>query len=577
MYAALLVEKTKDNMKNIFSILKILIAYIALKKLKRQKIYLIKILVIKYGGKKMNYIKVLDTTLRDGGCVNDFNFGSVYMNKILFALEQSGVDYIELGYIDEVKGSEKERTQYSDDKVITEYFLKKKKDGVKYVAMVDYGKFDITKLENRTENTIDGIRMAFHKKNWRDIIKVGKIVIEKGYEFFIQPMLTLRYTDSELIELIEEVNKELPEATGFYIVDSFGEMRTNDIVRVMHLVDHNLIPGMILGFHSHNNLQLSYSNAMALLEFPTNRNLMLDASVMGMGKGAGNLNTELLLEHLNLYYNKQYRISPLLELIDQVINVLHKEIYWGYSAEYYLSSINHCTPSYAGYFYNKHMLSIDQLSELLGMIEEEKKLSFDKAYAEQLYLEYNASKKSDDSVVVEHLKENLAKKKILLIAPGKSIINQKEVIQKLLDDKEIISISLNNFEFATDYVLITRKDMYKEAIKRKRKIIVPSNIGVSSENVNVINYERWILKKEKTYDSSSVIALMLLEYIGVDEIKLAGFDGFSININENYYDSSLRKPVLEEQASIRNMFYKEFIHKVSNNIKIDFLTPSMYE
>lgn len=525
----------------------------------------------------MNYIKVLDTTLRDGGCVNNFNFGSVYMNKILFALEQSGVDYIELGYIDEAKGSDKERTQYCNDKVITEYFLKKKKDGVKYVAMVDYGKFDITKLENRTENTIDGIRMAFHKKNWRDVIEIGKIVIEKGYEFFIQPMLTLRYTDSELVELIEAVNKELPGATGFYIVDSFGEMRTNDIVRVMHLVDHNLIPGMILGFHSHNNLQLSYSNAMALLEFPTNRNLMLDASVMGMGKGAGNLNTELLLEHLNLYYNKQYKISPLLELIDQVINVLHKEMYWGYSAEYYLSSINHCTPSYAGYFYNKHMLSIDQLSELLGMIEEEKKLSFDKAYAEQLYLEYNASKKLDDSAVVEQLKEDLTKKKILLIAPGKSIINQKEVIQKLLDDKEIISISLNNFEFVTDYVLITRKEMYKEAIKRECKIIAPSNIAVSSDNVKVLNYERWILKNEKTHDSSSVIAFMLLEYIDVDEIKLVGFDGFSININENYYDNSLRKPVLEEQASIRNMFYKELIHKVSDNIKIDFVTPSMYE
>lgn len=117
-------------------------------------------------------------------------------------------------------------------------------------------------------------------------------------------MITLRYSDAELLELIEIINKELPDAEGFYIVDSFGEMRPNDMSRVLNLVDHNLIPSMTLGFHSHNNLQMSYSNAIEMLKFPTNRDLMLDCSIMGMGKGAGNLNTELLLEHLNLYYGK---------------------------------------------------------------------------------------------------------------------------------------------------------------------------------------------------------------------------------------------------------------------------------
>ncbi|MDE6924689.1 MAG: pyruvate carboxyltransferase, partial [Acetatifactor sp.] len=71
---------------------------------------------------------------------------------------------------------------------------------------------------------------------------------------------------------------------------------------------------------------------------------------MGMGKGAGNLNTELLIEHLNCFYNKNYNIAPLLAVIDEVINQIHNEFYWGYAVEYYLSSINHCTPSYASYF-----------------------------------------------------------------------------------------------------------------------------------------------------------------------------------------------------------------------------------
>lgn len=295
----------------------------------------------------MHNVKVLDVTLRDGGCVNNFNFGEDYMNHILLALEQSDVDYIELGYIDEKMGSEKGRTQYINEQVIKKNFLKKKLPGKKYVAMMDYGKFNVDLLQNRTDDDIDGIRVAFHKKNWKDVIDIGKKIMSKGYEFFIQPMLTLRYSDQELLELISCVNNNLPNATAFYIVDSFGEMRNSDVIRILHLVDHNLNPSMTVGFHSHNNLQLSYANAMTLLNFHTNRKLMLDASIMGMGKGAGNLNTELLLEHLNLYYGKKYLLSPLMEVIDQVISVIHKEMYWGYSVEYYLSSINHCTPSYA--------------------------------------------------------------------------------------------------------------------------------------------------------------------------------------------------------------------------------------
>lgn len=94
----------------------------------------------------MNSLKVLDVTLRDGGCVNNFDFGQDYMEKILCALEHSGVEHIELGYLDQKKGSVQGRTQYCNEKVIPQHFLKKKKAGVTYVAMMDYGKFDVDAL-----------------------------------------------------------------------------------------------------------------------------------------------------------------------------------------------------------------------------------------------------------------------------------------------------------------------------------------------------------------------------------------------------------------------------------------------
>jgi len=524
----------------------------------------------------MKNICVLDVTLRDGGCVNNFNFGEKYMCEILSSLEASGVEYIELGYIDENKGSETGRTQFISEKVISEYFLTHKSKKCSYVAMMDYGKFDARNFGARTPRSIDGIRVAFHKKDWKDAINTCKEVLNKGYELFVQPMLIMRYTDSEILELVSAINRELPNAKGVYIVDSFGEMRPSDVIRKMHLLDNNLSPDMIIGFHSHNNLQLSYSNAMALLDYKTSRSLMLDSSVMGMGKGAGNLNTELLLEHLNIYNNKNYKIAPLLELIDKVINVIHKEFYWGYSAEYYLSSINACTPSYASHFYNRHMLTIEQVAELLSLIPDNKKISFDAAFAETLYLEYNAKNLYDDTAVINELKDSFSGCKVLLIAPGKSIADYSERITALIKQDDIVSISLNNFAFDTDFVLVTRPELLPLAIKNNRHVIAPSNIETIT-GIKTINYRKWIITGEKTFDSAGAISIKLMTELKPSYVLLAGFDGFSVDINKNYFDKAMRRPVNEAQAETRNSFYKALIEEFSEKVDVEFVTPSLYE
>lgn len=526
----------------------------------------------------MNSIKVLDVTLRDGGCVNNFNFGTDYIEKILSSLEQSGVDIIELGYIDEQNGTARGRTQYCNEEVIREQVLKHKKPGTQYVSMIDYGKFDIDSLKTRSEEGMDGIRLAFHKDARFDLVETGRKIIGKGYRFFVQPMITMRYSDKELLELIGTVNEYLPDAAGFYIVDSFGEMRTNDVIRVFNLVDHNLLPSMTLGFHSHNNLQLSYANAMTILQFPTNRDLILDTSLMGMGKGAGNLNTELLLEHLNLFHQKKYNVAPLLAVIDQVINQIHKEYYWGYAVEYYLSSIYHCTPSYAGHFYNKHMLPVDRVAELLALIKDEKKISFDKEYAEQIYRQYNACKTFEDDRTVEKLKDKISDRTVLLIAPGKSILEAAPLIQRMAGRDDVISISLNHFYFETDFVLTTRAEAYEHALDSHINIIVPSNIAVTESTLAyILDYKKWIVVEDGTYDSSGVMILNLLEAVGAKHVILAGFDGFSANINDNYFDKALRRPVTEEQSKRRNDFFLEFINKKCKSFKVDFLTASIYE
>lgn len=523
----------------------------------------------------MKGLKVLDVTLRDGGCVNDFNFGQDYMEKILAAQEAAGIDIIELGYIDENKGSATGRTQYIDDRVILQTILRHKKPGVTYVAMVDYGKYDVNKIIHRTEDSIDGIRMAFHKKDRLDMISQGRNLIDKGYKFYIQPMITLRYSDSEILELIDLVNRELPDADGFYIVDSFGEMRPNDMSRLLNLVDHNLISSMPLGFHSHNNLQLSYSNAMEMLQFPTTREIMLDCSIMGMGKGAGNLNTELLLEHLNLFYGKKYKIAPLLEVIDKVINQIHDEFYWGYAPEYYLSSANHCTPSYASHFYNKHMLPIDQVGELLGMIADDKKISFDKEYADQLYYNYNAIR-YDDTKTISELRSSLKNKKILLVAPGPSLTDYIDSIMSIASEKNVVTISINNVPpFEVDYNFASKTSALEKAKLADAKVITTSNVS-TEDNYHVINYDSWTQGPEGKSDAGIIIIGNLLKEIGVKELVLAGFDGFKVDSEKNYYDVSLKRPMNRQKVEERNHRIEVYLRGLKKVMKIKFITPTAY-
>lgn len=526
-------------------------------------------------------IKILDVTLRDGGCVNNFDFGEFYMNKILNSLEEAHINYIEVGYIDENSGTEKNRTQFYDEKVIEKYFLKEKKKDISYVAMIDYNKFNVDNLETRTQSGIDGIRLAFHKEDYKNAINDIKKIIDKGYEVFIQPMLTMRYNDIELLNLINLINEKVPNADGFYLVDTFGEMKQKDLLRLITIIDFNLQKDMLIGLHSHNNLQLSFSNAIKFLEYETERDVMLDSSVFGMGKGAGNLNTELIINHLNFNYKKNYNIYSIIKLIDEVISVIYSEIPWGYSIEYFLSSINNCTPSYASHFSKTYMLDIEQTSQLLEMIDYDKRKSFDIKYANELYYKFRERENvcSEDSF--ENLTQYLKNKKIILIATGKSIINQevRNNITKILESNDTISISLNNEFYDTEYILITRQHVYNEFKNTQKKLILTSNINANTDSKNyIIEYNNFINKNEDCIsDGAGTIALNLLKCIGVSEIILAGFDGYDVNINNNYYDDNMRKSFYLKQIENYNNNFKNHIDTLKRDgVSLNFLYNSKY-
>lgn len=333
-------------------------------------------------------IQLLDCTLRDGGIAINFDFGADKMQEIKSCLEESGVEYIECGYINEKKGSPSGRTCFDNEQSIKNTLLSSgKKAGVKYLAMIDYGTFNLNNLHQADGLGIDGIRYAFHKENVHEALKEAAIIIDKGYDLYLQPMVTIRYSDEEFRELITYCNTYLSEAKAFYIVDSFGQMDNMTLLHKLEIADLYVSDKMKIGFHAHNNRQMAFSNAISWMRYPAKHELMIDSSIMGMGKGAGNLCTELIIPLL-IAEGKQYSTVGIYEEINSYIAGLLKDYPWGYSLDYYLSSLYGCTPSYIKIFTADERVKTDDLVNLLKNMPDEKRAACDKSFARQYLIDY---------------------------------------------------------------------------------------------------------------------------------------------------------------------------------------------
>ena len=153
-----------------------------------------------------------------------------------------------------------------------------------------------------------------------------------------------------------------------------------------------------------------------------------------MGRGAGNLNTELILDYLNSEKKRKYSIVPLLEVIDEILSYYLKKNYWGFSASQYLSASLDCHPNYSSYLINKKTSHISNIAKILSKIPEKEKSSFNEKLIENLYEEFRLHGNSEPRGKLKLLDG----KEILLIASGSSISdNLERIISKVKSNKYI--------------------------------------------------------------------------------------------------------------------------------------------
>lgn len=521
----------------------------------------------------MRNIFLLDCTLRDGGYINDWNFGHDAVVSIIEKLGQTGIEMIEVGFI---KGND-----YNPDKTLfpdTDFFkmvLINKNPQVQYVGMLDMSApVPLERIKQRTVDSIDGIRVIFKKNKINEAYEYCCHIKEQGYCLYVNFVSTDAYTDKEFIEGIEKFNSLKPY--GIAIVDTFGLLKKRQFTHLVSIADNNLDEDIKICYHAHNNLQQAFSNAEAMVEMNTKRDIVIDACVFGMGRGAGNLNLELFAEYMNENYGKSYLISPMLEIMDEYLQPFYKDKFWGYSLPLYLSASYGCHPNYAIYLAEKNTLSEKSFSELLQSISNEDKLVFSKEKADFYYKKYMNSYVDDKNDKVALL-TNLQDKKILLVTAGKSLSSHYEKLLKHIDNNTIIiCVNFTDVTLRPNYVFMSNSRRIKEMkIVDKTKLIVTSNIKDLINADYVVNYSSYVGKEGVIYDNSGLMALRLLRSVGVNKVFIAGMDGYAEQ-EMNYYQGRLELRHHDEYI-IKNQEMSKELKEIKKYMDIEFVTPTRYE
>jgi 4-hydroxy 2-oxovalerate aldolase len=370
-------------------------------------------------------IYLLDCTLRDGGYKNDWNFGYNNIVTIFERLVDANLDMIEVGFLDERRKFDINRSIMPDTLSLNKIYAGLNKKNSLIVAMIDYGTCSIENIQPSSETCIDAIRVIFKKHLRAEALDYCAKIKKLGYKVFAQLVSVTSYNEDEMRDLIHLANLVKPDTIS--IVDTYGLMHQNDLQDKFEFIDKYLDEDISIGYHGHNNFQMGYANCISMISYTskTKRNLVIDGTVYGMGKGAGNTPTELIAMHINNVVHKKYNIDQILELIDSVIMDFYGNADWGYSLFYFIAASNDCHPNYVFYLLMKKTLSVSSINEILKNLSKDKALIYDEEYIENKYLDYQKNQ-INDSLDIEKLKNMLFDKKVLLIGPEK--LDKKKII-----------------------------------------------------------------------------------------------------------------------------------------------------
>ena len=486
-------------------------------------------------------MKILDCTLRDGGYYTNWDFDSITVDNYIKYTNNLPLEFIEIGYrnpknINNYNGE----FYYTPIKTLK---LFKAKSNHKISIMIDFKNFklnDVESLIKECKGYVDLVRIAIHP----DSLDKSQGIINgiKGYGFEVG--LNIMYLSKWDIENIKNEIKKIENLDYLYLADSYGAVFPEELEKILNEIKK--VVNCSIGFHSHDNLELAFANTLTAIKCGID---IVDSSILGMGRGAGNLKTELLL--LKLIHNDKNRFQQydsLSSLID-LFKPLKLKYNWGSDISYKFAGVNS--------FPQKEIMSL--------------KLSKNYKFSQIIRHFDNKEKEKISLIDIKSLIESNELDSII-IGGGNSILEHKEAIEFFLKkNRNRFNIILSSSKFSelipnknnNVFQIVLGSDIveYESLNNKTIKYIFPSSEGLEEkdlkENFYTIKFEDNDEEKVNHFEGSIYLVSDILKS---KKVFLIGFDGF--NPSDRYYD------VFKENQKV--------IDKYSKNISIVSLTKTKY-
>ncbi|MCA1202280.1 beta/alpha barrel domain-containing protein [Priestia flexa] len=506
--------------------------------------------------------KILDCTLRDGGYYTDWDFNANLVDLYLETMSTLPVDIIELGY-----------RSVSKDSYFGEYFYlplktiqkarKKLNNSQEIAVMVNSkdvaSKHELEVILRDCIGLVDMVRFAAAPTNINHTMKLANAAKALGFKVALNVMYLSKLTDEELNSLsaIDDING----LDYLYLVDSYGSCYPTDISKKFNLLQ-DLNPNIKYGFHGHDNMELAFANTIESINSGVS---IVDSTLTGMGRGAGNLKTELISIYKSNQSNSPMMFDNLVNLVDE-FNLLKQDYKWGASLPYIIAGIRGLPQNKVMQLMSKQRYST--LSIIESLEDSHKNISKIKDYGE---FELSGMEHKFNSVII--------------IGGGKELFNHINSIKEfaLCNNSLIINSSVKNYE-------IFEKSHLKQLVclpgDEKNKIDIintqsPNLLGFifTEKTLNAVDFNENVSKiykidilsdlknsaNEIDEDAPLAMAISAAQELGIKEIYLAGFDGYrGITSKENY-------------LSIENQMIIDNYNSLYRENKLQTITPSLYK
>jgi len=449
--------------------------------------------------------KILDCTVRDGGYLNNWHFDIKMVREIYRTLSKSGIDVVELGFL----GTEKyfNRSEFGPWRFSDIENLKTVTEGIKgakLALMGDYGKIDFEDFSDEILEYVDLIRIAAHKNRINDAVKMLEKIKRKGIAVSLQAMGITSYSSKEIFELIRMLHDTYIDY--IYIADSYGSILPDQVKGIID--PFRDLPNTRIGFHPHNSLQMAFANALEAIK---NGVEIIDCTICGMGRGAGNLPTEVILSYLQLSTKDKYNVIPVLNCIDRFFTKLDVTEPWGYQLPYMLSGIFKVHPYYPKTLVDYKEYTMEDIWKALEYVQAINPIGFSKEIIDRIIqhgligeLKKGEETKNNHSQI---LKDTTQQKKV-------ASIRSKKLVKYKNRYKGREFLILANGPTLREY-----KQKIEHFIKKNNPVVLGANYisGLFKPHYHAFNNKRRFIDYIETVDNDS--NLLIGENIPKDVIR----------------------------------------------------------